>query len=276
MTAPATTPEKSPPSGGADTRPADNDVQLPMLTAPATTPEKSPPSGSADTRPADNDVQLPMLVAAVLREVRKSILEEQAARRSAILGIVSIFTVVVVAGGGLVINQLVEDYIDEQIGEYLDSVTFQSQVAALNVRAIRLDQQPGFDENEATDLIQSVATLHTNAVDNEDLPLDVRTQNRANLTFAVATIARSFAAADRQDLVSEITSIAPEITRRSPVMTQLLVQMVGRNLIGAPGGHRLGKVLAATSYLLMQSTNSMSNARSAAAFRNCSWYSSWS
>lgn len=201
------------------------------------TPSKNDaPSGSAHVPSDGTEVQQSMLTATVLRDVRKSILEEQASRRAALLGIVSIFALVVVAGGGLVVNGLVEDYIDDQIGEYVDSVALQSSVAALNVRAIRLDQQPGFDEDEATELIESVTTLHASAVDDMDLPQEVRAQNRTSLTFAVETIATSFAAADRQDLVSEITNIAPEITRRSPVMTQILVLMMARNLIGAPGG----------------------------------------
>ena len=187
-----------------------------------------------------------MLIAAVAREVMVWLEESRARRRAALLASGSIAVAVLLAIGSFLINQLllgqVQTAVDGAIEDNLASVTFQSRVAALNFRALRLDQAEGFSQEDADDLIQSVESLYESGVgsidDNTDgnTDLDVRLENILNLTFAVETIADSFAQADRDDLISRITDAAPDITERSTVMTQLIVQMMGRNLIATAGG----------------------------------------
>ena len=191
-----------------------------------------------------------MLIAAVAREVMVWLEESRARRRAALLASGSIAVAVLLAIGSFLINQLllgqVQTAVDGAIEDNLASVTFQSRVAALNFRALRLDQAESFSQEDADDLIQSVESLYESGVgsidDNTDgntdgnTDLDVRLENILNLTFAVETIADSFAQADRDDLISRITDVAPDVTERSTVMTQLIVQVQGRNLIGTAGG----------------------------------------
>ena len=195
-----------------------------------------------------------MLIAAVAREVMVWLEESRARRRAALLASGSIAVAVLLAIGSFLINQLllgqVQTAVDGAIEDNLASVTFQSRVAALNFRALRLDQAESFSQEDADDLIQSVESLYESGVgsidDNTDgntdgnTDLDVRLENILNLTFAVETIADSFAQADRDDLISRITDVAPDVTERSTVMTQLIVQVQGRNLIGTAGGADVG------------------------------------
>lgn len=46
----------------------------------------------------------------------------------------------------------------------------------------------------------------------------------------------NFASADRNDLVFRLAELAPEISDDSDIVTQTLIQSLGRELIGAPGG----------------------------------------
>lgn len=181
-----------------------------------------------------------MLTAAISRDVMTWLDDRRARRRSTLLASGSIAVAVLLAIGGFLINQLllgqVRTAVNAAIQDKLASVTFQSRVAALNFRALRLDQADGFTQDDANDLVLSVASLYESSIDDTDLPEETRLQNILDLTFAVETIANSFAQADRDDLISEITDAAPEVTGRSVTMTQLIVQMMGRNLIGTAGG----------------------------------------
>lgn len=189
-----------------------------------------------------------MLIAAVSREVMIWLEDSRSRRRATLLASGSIAVAVLLAIGGFLINQLlagqVEAAVDEAIEDNLASVTFQSRVAALNFRALRLDQAEGFSQNDADDLIQSVESLYDSGIDDGDIDdeaddntdPEVRFQNILDLTFAVETIADSFAQADRDDLISRIVDAAPNVAERSTTMTQLIVQMLGRNLIGTAGG----------------------------------------
>ena len=187
-----------------------------------------------------------MLIAAVAREVMVWLEDSRSRRRATLLASGSIAVAVLLAIGGFLINQLLRGEVEAAVGDAIEdnlaSVTFQSRVAALNFRALRLDQAEGFSQDDADDLVQSVESLYESGIGNADddtdagIDPDARLQNILDLTFAVETIANSFAQADRDDLISRLTDAAPDVTERSTAMTQLIVQIQGRNLIGAPGG----------------------------------------
>ena len=186
-----------------------------------------------------------LLRAAVLSDVMKWLEEDRARRRTASLTVASITTVALVAIAGVIVNELlvfnVERTVNQVISENLSSVTFQSRVAALNFRAVALDQADGFSVAEANVIVQSIESLYETGIgdiedDNNRIPSDVRSQNIADLMFAVETAVESFAAADRNDLVAQIRNVAPAVSERSSVMTQIMVHMTGRNLIGLAGG----------------------------------------
>ena len=181
-----------------------------------------------------------MLVAKVSLEVVKWLEERGARQRAAALAAGSIVVAVLVASGGFIINQVLSGLATSAVSSALEdnraSVIFQSRVAALNFRALRLDQAEGFSQEEADELVQSLASLHESGIGDQDLDEDVRLRNISDLTFAVETIALSFAQADRDDLISQIIAVAPEVADRSTTMTQLRVHMMGRDLIGTAGG----------------------------------------
>ena len=227
--------------------------QATARTTPESAPPGSAPSGSAppgsESDPgemkkliAENPQVYSMLIAAVAREVMVWLEDNRARRRATFLASGSIAVAVLLAIGSFLINQLllgqVQTAVDGAIEDNRASVIFQSRVAALNFRALRLDQAESFSQEDADDLIQSVESLYESGIGNTDdsTDADVRLQNILDLTFAVETIADSFAQADRDDLISRITDVAPDVTERSTVMTQLIVQVQGRNLIGTAGG----------------------------------------
>ena len=202
--------------------------------------------GEMEKLVSENPQVYSMLIAAVSREVMVWLEDTRSRRLTALLASGSIVVAVLLAIGGFLINQLLQGLVDTAVDDAIEanqeanraSDIFQSRVAALNFRALRLDEAEGFSQEDADDLVQSVESLYESGIGNTDdnVDRDVRLRNIADLTFAVETIANSFAQADRDDLISQITDVAPDVTERSAVMTQLIVQVRGRNLIGIAGG----------------------------------------
>ena len=181
-----------------------------------------------------------LLRAAVFSDVTKWVEEDRARRRAAVLTAASISMVALIAIGGFLVNQLlvfnVERHVTQAVADNLSAVSFPSQVAALNYRVFALDQASGFTSDEAHGIIQSIETLYESGIRDSNISPDVRSQNIAHLMFAVETAVQSFAAADREDLVSRITDVAPRVSERSSVVAPIAVTITARRLIGMAGG----------------------------------------
>ena len=126
--------------------------------------------------------------------------------------------------------------VDRAIQDNVERATFLSEVAALNFRALSLDQRDGFSENEAVELIDTLASLNAAYLNAPGIPPATQQEYREKLTFAVETTARNFGAAGRGDLVAQVQKIVPVMAERSTVFTEIIVQDLGRELVGAPGG----------------------------------------
>lgn len=212
---------------------------------PAPQGKRTPGVVSEEPRPlsVSEERLYDLLHATLLRDVTKWLEERRTRRRYTIVATFCIVAIFAVVNGAFFMDQLVRDYVEEatstissEFDSLAASVLFQSQIASLNSRAVSLQESGGFSQDDADQLIGLVARLYASGVDNEDVALDERLENFGSMTFAIESIAASFAGADRGDLVTDIIDAAPEVTAQSDVVTQILVQMTGRDLIGTAGG----------------------------------------
>ena len=100
-----------------------------------------------------------MLIDAVTHKVLESQEERKARSRARVIGSLSIGTVVFLAIASFLANELLllraREAVDRAIQDNVERATFLSEVAALNFRALSLDQRDGFSENEAVELIDT-------------------------------------------------------------------------------------------------------------------------
>lgn len=147
---------------------------------------------------------------------------------------------VVVAIASFLINELlifrVREAVDRAIQDNVARATFLAEVAALNFLSLSLDQRPSFSEDEARELIDTLATLNGVYINAPGITPATQQEFRDKLRFSVETIARNFAAADRRDLVAQVEKSVPLIAERSAALTEIIVQDLGRELVGAAGG----------------------------------------
>ncbi len=197
-------------------------------------------SEDAEAQTSDPAPAFALLQKAVFSDVKGWVEEDRARRRTATLTVTSISMVALIAIGGFLVNQLlvfnVERRVDQAVSDNLSSVTFQSRLAALNFRVVALDRASAFSNEDAHLIIQSIETLYKSGVGEDNIPADVESQNISDLMFAVETAVESFTSADRVDLVTQVTSVAPRVAEQSSRIAPIVVRLTAYNLIGMAGG----------------------------------------
>ena len=104
----------------------------------------------------------------------------------------------------------------------MDTSQFDTRVANLNFRVLRIDTAEGFSNEDAEAIIVEIKSLHSQQPDIE---------SRNKLRFAIETAATSFVRANRPDFVYRLEELEPAIFQTNGSILQLMVQVLGNRLL---------------------------------------------
>ena len=121
------------------------------------------------------------------------------------------------------------NYVDEAVTSAVEKVAaddrFNSKIAALNFRVLKLDLSDGFTNEEAESIILSIQSL-TSKGDEQRLE---------KLAFALDTAVRNFVVAGRLDLAIGIERLAPDLFLKRANIVATMVQAFGFTLLADAG-----------------------------------------
>lgn len=199
------------------------------------------PSGSLDLgRLIESNPQVyALLRETVARDVAQSLAARKSREQTVFLGLVSVVIVGVIAIGGFLVNELlgvrVAAAIEKERGRGLDQAVYMAEVAELSYQANLLKAEGGYDDEEATIIIERIRSLYARGVEGRaDDPVE-QLANQMRLVYSVETAITAFFGARRGDLVDATAAAAPGIVKTSQKILQIMVQYRGRELLGLPG-----------------------------------------
>ena len=138
--------------------------------------------------------------------------------------ILSAVLVIFTVGGVFTLKFYVENIAESAVEKVEDEIRFNSEVAALNFRVLRLDTSSTFTSDEAKSIIEEIRSIVSKKGDNR---LD-------KLTFIIDTSVKRFAEADLLDFVLQLENIEdidPNLFLNSNIVIQTMLQVLGITLL---------------------------------------------
>jgi hypothetical protein len=215
-------------------------------------------------RVAENSQIYAMLVETVAANVNRRSDERWSRFQTTFVSIISILAAVAAVAGGFLINELIQVRIDKGISSAVERYVglefgefeFFARTSSLDGRVAAINASEGFSNSEARSAISDFEYLYTKFASqkalDDGLDPSEHASNRSRLTQPFDILVKNFASADRHDLVFELAEIAPEVSDKSDTVTQLVVQGLGRKLIGTPGGAATWQTEGESNYDLFQ------------------------
>ena len=186
----------------------------------------TPTSKSTGSTILDNPQVYALLMSTIDERVAAGVRERNVSLRNWLIGSLTIAVIILTAGGAITLRYFVDEAVRGTVGNAVDAVRFNSEVAELNFRVLNLDLSEGFTSEEAESIIWAIESL---------IPKKQDAQRLGKLAFAVDTAVQNFAEANRLDLVTRLEDVASDLLLNSTIVIPTMLQANGFMLLADAG-----------------------------------------
>ncbi len=174
----------------------------------------------------------------------KNVIDEMEARnnrsRNLIITGLSAVIALLVAGGGFLVNELLDVRIESRVTEALDKELSQARLgieaARLSFVATKLDFDKDFEEADAIAAIEKLNVWYADYVDNEDVSAADKAANIKVIEEPAILLLDILAGMQRLDLCFRLIEVAPGIFQDDPDGSYYFATALADEVLSAPDG----------------------------------------
>ncbi|WDI31824.1 hypothetical protein PUV54_01310 [Hyphococcus flavus] len=172
----------------------------------------------------------------------KAVIDEVEARndrsRNMIITGLSAVIALLMAGGGFLVNELLDMRIETRVNTALERELSQARLgmdaARLSFQAAKIDIDKDFDDQEAVAAIEKMGVWYNDYVENEDLSAAERAASKAMISEPAIMLLDVFSDAGRLDLCLRLLEAAPRIFEEDPDGSFLFAVELADQTLSAP------------------------------------------
>ena len=185
-----------------------------------------PPPKRAESTLLDNPIVYDLIISKIDEQVSKRLRERNRNFRNWIIGILTIIVAIIPAVGVTALQYMMDKAVTSAVEEGWDDIRFDSKVASLDIKVVKVDNSDSFTREEADMIIEEIDSLVSKSEENE--------QQLRKLEFAIGTAMKNFAAVDRLEFVLRLEDIIPDSLLNSGTVIQTILLVSAYRLLADP------------------------------------------